>query len=231
MNCCHLLVRLHNNHKYFSSRVKSHHVFKFSFDIIFWFNFYCILGYSSGIWQSDYYYTHGNHVHFEFKRASLTHLSNFILLCNNPSLIVCLLYIHGWYHSFAIGLFTADTLACHSKKSSGVTNNIEEGSVIITVPVTWQWGSMNNTRTLKVMQFNKIQPSLILLFILVILLVKISSVKKAPYSTPCDFCCLVRKHFLQAAFHLWNGHFYELNYFCITVNDLIILLYRAWVVY
>lgn len=73
-----------------------------------------------------------------------------------------------WGHSlglFSSFFFTAAFLTYHSRKSTGVTNNTNDGSVLFRCfKKPWQWSSMFSTRTLKLKQVNGIQPSLFLLF-------------------------------------------------------------------
>ncbi len=60
--------------------------------------------------------------------------------------------------------FTADILTCHSKKSTGVTNGINDGSVLFRCPSeSWQSGKKMENGT---------QPSLILLFTDVLFLLR-----------------------------------------------------------
>lgn len=60
---------------------------------------------------------------------------------------------------------TVHILSCRSQKSSGVTNNkcLCSGHVSQETMTVWQWATMNNTTTMKLMQLNGIKPSLILL--------------------------------------------------------------------
>ena len=53
--------------------------------------------------------------------------------------------------------FTAGILTCHRRKSTGVTNNITDGSV----PVSGDRAILHNASTLKLKQLNGIQPSFI----------------------------------------------------------------------
>lgn len=49
-------------------------------------------------------------------------------------------YVDTWYPLQAV--FTADILTCHSRKSTGVTNNINDYSVVFKcLSKSWQWGS------------------------------------------------------------------------------------------
>ena len=58
-----------------------------------------------------------------------------------------------------------EILTFHSKESTGVTNNINEGSVEFKCPdQPQQWASTHNTRTLRLEQPNGIQPSFTLSF-------------------------------------------------------------------
>ncbi len=59
-----------------------------------------------------------------------------------------------------------DILTCHTMKSTGVTDNINDGSVPIKYPSEPQWcDSFHNTRTLKLKQLNGIHPWFIFFFL------------------------------------------------------------------
>ncbi len=61
--------------------------------------------------------------------------------------------------------FTADILTCHSRKSVGVTNNINDGPVLLSVPICHDCVTVSQHAIYqKPKQLNGIQPSLILLF-------------------------------------------------------------------
>ncbi len=76
-----------------------------------------------------------------------------------------------------------DILTRCSRKNTGVTNNSNDSFILFECPSkSWQRASEHNARTLTLKQLNGIQPSFVLLFTPVLLLlwhVKISSVKKA----------------------------------------------------
>lgn len=58
--------------------------------------------------------------------------------------------------------FKADILICLGQKSTGVANNISDGSDVFNYPFeSWQWA---NTRTLKPKRLNGVEPSLILFY-------------------------------------------------------------------
>lgn len=94
-----------------------------------------------------------------------------------------------WLISQIMGLFsTADTLTCHSRKSTGVTNNINKGSILFERPgkaaAVRQRAATHNGRTLKP---NGFQSSLTLLFAPALLLlwhVGASSMVKALAARP-----------------------------------------------
>lgn len=73
-----------------------------------------------------------------------------------------------------------------SQKSSGVTNNIKDGSVLFKCSSKpWQWASMHNTKSLKLNQLHGIKAPFILIFtpvLLLLWLIKMSTVEKVYFS-------------------------------------------------
>ena len=74
----------------------------------------------------------------------------------------------------------ADSLTCHSRDTTGVTNNINKGSVPFTCPCkSFQRASVHNTRTLRLAHLNGMQLLFMLLItpVLFLLYDKMSAVK------------------------------------------------------